>query len=305
MDRFLDALFLGLSSGSVYALVALSLVVVYRGTGHLNFAQGEMATLSAYITWIADDAGVPLALATLIGMAFGFVLGATVEVTLIRPLERKSPLAVFVATIALFLGINAFTTGIWGAPPDEALDSLFPNDPDSFWRLTDGTIWRYENIGIFAVTLVVTAMLFLLFAKTRFGLAMRGVASNGESARLVGIPTGRILAGSWGIAGALGALAGVMVAGDQGQVTPTLMFSIFVYASAAATLGGLDSPGGAVIAGLMIGVIENMAVEYSPEYADRPWIGQDMKLVVALLLIFVVLLFKPSGLFGTAKVERV
>ena len=155
------------------------------------------------------------------------------------------------------------------------------------------------------MTLVVTAILFLLFAKTRFGLAMRGVASNGESARLVGIPTGRILAGSWGIAGALGALAGVMVAGDQGQVTPTLMFSIFVYASAAATLGGLDSPGGAVIAGLMIGVIENMAVEYSPEYADRPWIGQDMKLVVALLLIFVVLLFKPSGLFGTAKVERV
>ena len=305
MDRFLDALFLGLSSGSVYALVALSLVVVYRGTGHLNFAQGEMATLSAYITWIADDAGVPLALATLIGMAFGFLLGATVEVSLIRPLERKSPLAVFVATIALFLGINAFTTGIWGAPPDEALDSLFPNDPDSFWRLTDGTIWRYENIGILAVTLVVTAILFLLFAKTRFGLAMRGVASNGESARLVGIPTGRILAGSWGIAGALGALAGVMVAGDQGQVTPTLMFSIFVYASAAATLGGLDSPGGAVLAGLMIGVIENMAVEYSPEYADRPWIGQDMKLVVALLLIFVVLLFKPSGLFGTAKVERV
>ena len=88
----------------------------------------------------------------------------------------------FVATIALFLGINAFTTGIWGAPPDEALDSLFPNDPDSFWRLTDGTVWRYENIGIFVTTLVVTGLLFLLFQKTRFGLAMRGVASNGESA---------------------------------------------------------------------------------------------------------------------------
>ncbi len=129
MDQFFDALFLGLSSGSVYALVALSLVVVYRGTGHLNFAQGEMATLCAYITWMANDAGVPLALATLIGMAFGFVLGATVEVTLIRPLNAKSPLAVFVATIALFLGINAFTTGIWGAPPDEALDSLVPQRP--------------------------------------------------------------------------------------------------------------------------------------------------------------------------------
>ena len=300
MDRFFDALFLGLSSGSVYALVALSLVVVFRGTGHLNFAQGEMATLSAYITWIfAFDHGVTLVVATLIGMAFGFLLGATVEITLIRPLEKKSPLAVFVATIALFLGINALTTGIWGAPPDEAIDSLFPNDPEDFWRVA-GTVWRYQNIGIFVTTLVITGLLFLLFQKTRFGLAMRGVASNADSARLVGIPTGRILAGSWGIAGALGALAGVMVAGLQGQVTPTLMFSVFVYASAAATLGGLDSPGGAVIAGLLIGIIENMAAEYSQD-----WVGQDMKLAVALGCIFVVLLFKPSGLFGTSKVERV
>jgi branched-chain amino acid transport system permease protein len=303
VERFFDALFLGLSSGAVYALVALSLVVVYRGTGHLNFAQGEMATLSAYVTWIfADDPrglGLPLAIATLIGMAFGFGLGATAEITLIRPLEKKSPLAVFVATIALFLGINAFTTGIWGAPPDEAMDSLFPNDPDDFVRLF-GTVWRYQNIGILVTALVVTGLLFLLFQKTRFGLAMRGVASNAESARLVGIPTSRVLAGSWGLAGAIAALAGVMVAGLQGQVTPTLMFSIFVYASAAATLGGLDSAGGAVIGGLLIGVIENMAAEFSQD-----WVGQDMKLTVALLVIFEVLLFKPSGLFGTAKVERV
>jgi branched-chain amino acid transport system permease protein len=300
MDRFFDALFLGLSSGSVYALVALSLVVVYRGTGHLNFAQGEMATLSAYITWIfAFDHGVTLVVATLIGMVFGFLLGATVEITLVRPLAKKSPLAVFVATIALFLGINALTTGIWGAPPDEAIDSLFPNDPEDFWRVA-GTVWRYQNIGIFLVTLVITGLLFLLFQKTRFGLAMRGVASNPDSARLVGVPTGRILAGSWGISGALGALAGVMVAGLQGQVTPTLMFSVFVYASAAAVLGGLDSPGGAVIAGLSIGIVENMAAEFSQD-----WVGQDMKLAVALGCIFVVLLFKPSGLFGTSKVERV
>ena len=149
-------------------------------------------------------------------------------------------------------------------------------------------------------TLVITGLLFLLFQKTRFGLAMRGVASNADSARLVGIPTGRILAGSWGIAGALGALAGVMFAGLQHQVTPTLMFSVFVYASAAATLGGLDSPGGAVIAGLLIGIIENMAATYSED-----WVGQDMKLTVALILILVVLMFKPSGLFGTSKVERV
>ena len=136
----------------------------------------------------------------------------------------------FVATIALFLGINAYTSGVWGAPPDELLDSLFPNDPDDFVRLF-GTVWRYKDIGTLAVTLVITGLLFLLFQKTRFGLAMRGVASNTDSARLVGIPTGRILAGSWAIAGALGALAAVLVAGNQGQVTPTLMVTVFTYAT--------------------------------------------------------------------------
>ena len=299
MDRFFEALFLGLSTGAVYGLVALALVVVYRGTGHLNFAQGEMGTLSAFFTWWVYDMGVPLLLSVLIGMAFGFLLGAATEVAIIRPLARRSLLAVFVATIALFLGINAYTSGVWGAPPDELLDSLFPNDPDDFVRLF-GTIWRYKDIGTLAVTLFITGLLFLLFQKTRFGLAMRGVASNADSARLVGIPTGRILAGSWAIAGALGALAAILVAGNQGQVTPNLMVSVFTYATAAAVLGGLDSPGGAVIGGLLIGIGEALAAEFAPG-----WIGQDMKLGVALVAIFVVLLFKPSGLFGTAKVERV
>ena len=299
MERFLDAVFLGLSSGAIYALVALSLVVVFRGTGHLNFAQGEMATLSAYIAWVFYDMGVHLIIAALIGMAFGALLGGVTEVALVRPLEKKSPLAVFVALITLFLGINALTTGIWGAPPDEQIDSLFPNDPEDFWRIGGG-VWRDRDIGALAVTLVITALLFLLFKRTRFGLAMRGVASNAESARLVGVPTSRVLIGSWAIAGAIAALAAVIVAGNQGQVTPIIMVSIFVYGAAAATLGGLDSPGGAVIGGLLIGVIENLAAEYSEE-----WVGQEMKLAVALLVIFVVLLVKPSGLFGTAKVERV
>ena len=299
MDRFFEALFLGLSTGAIYGLVALALVVVYRGTGHLNFAQGEMGTLSVFVVWWFDNQGVPLLLSTLIGMLFGFALGAVTEVTIIRPLARRSELAVFVATIAIFLGINAYTSGVWGAPPDETIDSLFPNDPDDFVRVL-GTVWRYKDIGTLAVTLAVTALLFVLFQKTRFGLAMRGVASNADSARLVGIPTGRILAGSWAVAGALGALAALLVAGNQGQVTPTLMVTVFTYATAAAVLGGLDSPGGAVIGGLLIGIGEAVAAEFQPE-----WIGQDMKLAVALLAIFVVLLFKPSGLFGTAKVERV
>lgn len=306
MDRFFEALFLGLSSGAIYALVALGLVVVFRGTGHLNFAQGEMATLSAYGAWVVTtwtlpfrDWQIPLWLATLAGLVFGFALGAATELLVVRPLSKKSPLAVFVALIALFLGINALDSGRWGAPPSETIDSLFPNEPTDQWELL-GTVWRYEDIGTLVVTLVVTALLFLLFAKTKVGLAMRAVASNPESAKLVGVPTGWILAGSWGLAGALAALAGVLVAGSQAQVTPIMMFTVFVYASAAATLGGLDSPIGAVVAGLGIGVVENLAAEYAPG-----WIGQEMKLSLALLCLFVVLLVKPSGLFGTAKVERV
>jgi branched-chain amino acid transport system permease protein len=143
-------------------------------------------------------------------------------------------------------------------------------------------------------------LLFTLFQKTRFGLAMRGVANNPESARLVGVRTGTVLAVSWGIAGALGAIAGTLFAGVQGQVRPSLMISVFVYAVAAATLGGLDSPGGAVIAGLLIGVGENLSAGYL-----ETWVGQEMKLAVALLAIFVVLIFRPSGMFGSARIERV
>ena len=305
MERLLDAVFLGLSAGSIYSLVALGLVVVFRGTGHLNFAAGEMATLCAYITWVVTtwtlfgDSGLPLWLATLAGMAFGFALGAATEVFVVRPLSKKSPLAVFVALIAILLGINALDVGRWGAPPSEEIGSLFPKDPDDFVRVF-GAVWRWEDIGTLIVVLVTSALLFLLFAKTKVGLAMRAVASNAESSRLVGVPTKLVLAGSWGLSGALGALAGVMVAGAQAQVTPTMMFTIFVYASAAATLGGLDSPIGAVVGGLSIGVVENIAAEYAPE-----WIGQEMKLSVALLCMFVVLFVKPSGLFGTEKVERV
>lgn len=299
MERFLQYLFDGLSVGAIYSLLALSLVVVFRGTGHLNFAQGEMAMFCAFCVWQVHDWGVPLWLATIIGIVIGFVMGAAVEITLIRPVARKSPYSVFVVAIALFLALNSLASAIWGALPQEVMPSLFPDEPGDFARIF-GATWRYESIGVLVTALALVALLFLLFTRTRFGLAMRAVASNPDSARLVGIPTGAVLAASWGLAAALGALAGTLVAGITGNVQPSLMFTFFVYAAAAATLGGLDSLGGAVVAGLSIGVIENMAAGYSPS-----WIGQEMRLAVALLIIFVVLLVSPSGLFGSAKVERV
>jgi branched-chain amino acid transport system permease protein len=299
MERFFQYFFDGLSFGAIYALLALGLVVVFRGTGHLNFAQGEMAMFCTFLTWQYDAWGVPLVLAVLLGMVTGFALGAGTEVSLIRNVAKKSEAGVFVVSIALFLGLNSLAGMIWGNLPPEGMPSLFPDEPTDFARIF-GAVWRYEYIGILVVALALMGALFALFAKTKFGLAMRAVASNPESARLAGIPTGAVLASSWGIAAAMGALAGTLVAGANGEVFPGLMFSVFIYASAAATLGGFDSPGGAVIAGLSIGVGEQLAAGYAPG-----WIGQELRLGVALVIIFVVLLFKPSGLFGSVKVQRV
>ena len=181
----------------------------------------------------------------------------------------------------------------------QSYPSLFPDDPDDFVEIFGAAI-KLESIGVFLLVLAITALLFLLFNKTKFGLAMRAVASNVESAKLVGVRTNTVLMVSWGLAAAIGAVGGVVFAGLNNSVSLGLMFTVFIYGSAAATLGGFDSPGGAVIGGLSIGVIENLAAGYFPE-----WIGQELKLGVAFVVIVVVLLFKPSGLFGTEKVERV
>lgn len=307
MALFLQRLIDGLSEGSIYSLLALGLVIIYRGTGHLNFAQGEMALFCTYIVYQMGEWGLALGLALLVGLAAGFALGAATEVVLVRPVARRSVFAVFIVTIGLFRGLNWLDGAIWGDQvlPNSAkskqlqFPSLFPNKPTDFWKIFGANI-TYQSVGILAVVLGITALLFLLFNRTKLGLAMRAVASNSDSARLVGIPVHRVLMMSWGLAASIGALGGVVFAGVNHTVNLALMFSVFIYASAAATLGGFDSPGGAVIGGLAIGVIQNMVAGY----ADQ-WVGQQMKIAVAFIAIVGVLLVKPSGLFGTAKVERV
>ncbi len=291
----------------MYALIALGLVIIYRGTGHLNFAQGEMALFSAYVVYQMGEWGLPIGLALIAGLGTGFVIGAVAEVGLVRPVSKKSPFAVFIVTIGLFQFLNWASGAIWGdqvlpnsgvGSQQQQYPSLFPDQPDDFVKIFGAAI-RYQSLGVFGLTLVITGLLFLLFNKTKFGLAMRAVASNSDSAKLVGVRVNTVLMVSWGLAAAIGALGGVVFAGINNSVSLGLMFTVFIYGSAAATLGGFDSPGGAVIAGLAIGVIETMAAGYIA------FIGQEMKLAVAFVVILVVLMVKPSGLFGTAKVERV
>jgi branched-chain amino acid transport system permease protein len=307
MATFFQYLFDGLSVGSVYALLALGLVIIYRGTGHLNFAQGEMALFATYVVYQMGEWGLPIGIALVIGVATGFALGAVTEVALVRPVAKKSVFAVFIVTLGLFQGLNWLDGAIWGdqllpnsaVSEQQSFPTLFPNKPDDFVRIF-GATWRYRYLGVLVLVLVLTAVMFAVFKYTKAGLAMRAVASNAESAKLVGIRTHTVLMFSWGLAAAIGALGGVVFAGINGSVNLGLMFTVFIYSSAAATLGGFDSPGGAVVGGLAIGVIENMVAGYFPD-----WIGQELKLGVAFVVIVVVLLLKPSGLFGTAKVERV
>jgi len=308
MDLFLQRVVDGLSQGSVYALIALGLVIIYRGTGHLNFAQGEMALFATYCVYQLGEWGLSIYISVWIGMAIGFAVGAATEVALIRPVAKKSPFAVFIVTIGLFQFLNWLDGAIWGdqllpnsgvGSKQSQFPSLFPDADTDFVTIFGANI-RIQSIGVFLLVLVVTGLLFLLFNKTRFGLAMRAVASSPDSSRLVGIKTNRVLMMSWGLAAAIGALGGIVFAGLNNSVSLGLMFTVFIYGSAAATLGGFDSPGGAVIAGLTIGVIENLVAGYAQE-----WVGQSMKLGVAFLVILVVLMVKPSGLFGTEKVERV
>ena len=306
MSRFLQYLFDGLGSGSVYAMLALGLVIIYRGTGHLNFAHGEMALLCTYVIWQLHTWGVPVALALILGMVFGFALGAVTEVALVRPIGRKSQFAVFIVTIGLFIGLNWLAGAIWGsdALPKTVAGKRNPFPKlfevgDKFWKVA-GATWRFKYMILLGVVAVIAVGLWVLFNRTRLGLTMRAVASNAASAELVGIKTSRVLMISWGLAVAIGALGGFMIAGLVDQVNLMLMLTPFLYASAAATLGGFDSPGGAVFAGLFLGVVESMVSQYQPT-----WVGSEMKQAVALLIILVVLLVRPSGLFGTAKVERV
>ncbi len=286
----------GLANGAIYALLALSLVVVFRSTGQLNFAQGEMALVSAYVASTLTLSGTPVWVGVLGGAIVGFCIGAATERFLIRPAERTSPFAGFLIAIALLFGLNALVQMFWGVDA-RGLPSIFPNDSDDFIRIGGAPV-RIERLGIMATLLVLGLLLWLLFNKTKVGLAMRAVASNPESARLVGIRVGSILVLGWGLAAFVGGIAGGLVAPGAGLST-ALMFGIFIYAAAAATLGGLDSPLGAIVGGLFMGLFASLVTGYV-----KP-IGGDLILTVTLALILLVLLFRPAGLFGSSKVERV
>ncbi|MDP9333609.1 MAG: branched-chain amino acid ABC transporter permease [Actinomycetota bacterium] len=292
MSLFLTQLMNGIGSGAVYASLALALVLVFRTTGILNFAQGEMALYSTYLVWYFTQHDMPVWIAILLSMAISFVGGAAIERVLIRPVEQASPLVLVIVTIGMFLAINSIA------------QVQFGNDIKLLPRAYPNKTWLPGNVQISSDTLVLVGVLlaeclilYLLLNRTRIGLAFRAVASNPESSRLVGVPVGRMLMLGWAMAAAIGALAGALVVAPVG-LQGASMQSILVYAFASAALGGFDSPLGAVVAGLIVGVAGTMTTQYFHAV-------HDIELVVPFGLILVVLLVRPSGLFGSTRVERV
>jgi branched-chain amino acid transport system permease protein len=292
MTGFLQQVIEGLGAGAIYASLALALVLIYQFTGIVNFAQGELAMFSAYLAWQFSAAGLPFWLALVLTLAVSFAGGMLIERVVIRPVEGAPELTVVIVTVGLFIFVNAAAGWIWSY-----LIKDFPNPFPAGALEAGGLSVGFSTLGVFAVVAVVMGLLYLLFQHTRIGLGMRAVATNPESARLVGVRVGWMLAFGWGLAATVGAVSGVLVA-PLLFLEPNMMGGVLIYAFAAATLGGFDSPLGAVVGGLIVGVAETLAGAY------LDFIGSDLKVGVPLVIILGVLLFRPQGLLGRAVVER-
>jgi branched-chain amino acid transport system permease protein len=293
MSYFIQVVVDGLSNGAIYAAIALAIVLVYRATGLINFAQGGMAVAATFCAYGLTRAGLPVLLALVVAVVFGFVLGALLERGVMRKFEGGDPDTAVVATIALLVLLTGLSALFFGYEP-HPFPSMFPNRTIEVL----GAFVSLRSIGTIAVLIAVMVGLQLLFRSTKLGLAMRAVADNPQSSALSGLPVSRLLMIGWGLAAALGAIAGVLVA-PQLFISPGMLDFVLVYSLAAAILGGLDSPVGAVVAAAFIGVVENLAGAY------LDFIGDDLKIAVPFVAVIVILVVRPQGLFGRKVTVRV
>jgi branched-chain amino acid transport system permease protein len=293
VELFLSQLMNGIGDGVIYASLALALVLIFRTTGILNFAQGEMALFSTYVFWKFTEWGLPIWVCIIMVMAVSFVGGALIERVIIRPVERSSPLVIVIVTIGLFLSLNALAQLFFGTDA-KVVPRAYPFHVWHFGPLTLNS----DTLVLVLVLAVECGLLYVLLQRTKIGLGLRAVSSNPESSRLLGISVGTMLMFGWGLSAALGALSGALVVPQGAGLNSGSMQVILVFAFAAAALGGFDSVVGAVVGGLIVGVANALTIEYIS------WLD-GIELLVPFGLILGVLLFRPQGLFGTKTVERV
>jgi len=301
MQQLIEQVASGLANGAIYACLALALVMIFVSTDHLNFAQGELAMFSAFMCWQLLEVGVPFWIALPAVVLFSFVLGVVIARVILRPLHNAPVLSIVVVFIGLLTIFHSTAGGIWGHTI-KAFPSPFPKI-----TFPGSAFFGPHQVGMIFVTLVLLVALFAFFRLTPLGLAMRAAAQNPMSARLAGIRVDWMLALGWGLAAAIGAVAGILVA-PVVYLEPNMMSSILLYGFAGALIGGISSPGGAVAGGFIVGVLENL-IAYLGDITERLTglyiIGNGEKLTVALIIVIAVLTLKPSGLFGHVSVKRV
>jgi len=280
----------GFVNGCIYAMLALALVMIYRATNHVNFAQGEMAMFSTYVAWSLLEAGVPYWAAACGAIAFGFVSGAMVERVALRPLHDAPVLAVVTVFVALMVIVQSLA-GILFGHESRGVDSPFAQ-----WAGVGQGLLSGHGLGTVLVTLFVLLAMSAFFRFTRLGLAMRAAALSPLSSSLSGISVSRVLMIGWGVAGAIGAIAGLLAA-PVVFLSPHMMSGIMIYGFAAAVVGGVDSPAGAIVGGLLLGIGENLLGAYVT--------GNELKLTFALIVMFAILVVRPRGLLGGRAIQRV
>jgi branched-chain amino acid transport system permease protein len=292
MQRFVDLTLNGISNGAIYAAVALSLVLIWRATRILNFAQAGMLMVTTFIASTAIDHGAPYWLGFLIALASGLVLGAIVERVVIRPVEGAPPLNAIIVTLGLLVLLQAGAGMVWGGNPK----SFPPAFSIKGYRVGDHSV-LFSPFDLFTVLVVAALMvaLTLLFRRTKLGLQMRAAAFAPEVSRLLGVRVGRMFTAGWALASLAGSLAGVLVA-PAVFVAPTNFDAVLVFGFTAAVLGGLESPQGALVGGTILG----LALSYVSGY-----LGAEVVTLGALVILIAALMVRPEGLFAHARSRRV
>ncbi|HUY74632.1 MAG TPA: branched-chain amino acid ABC transporter permease [Candidatus Dormibacteraeota bacterium] len=293
MQELLQQIVSGLASGGIFASLALALVLIYNAMGLVNFAQGEMAMFATFIAFALIDHGFSYWIAFPITLVLAFAGGIAVQRIVIRPVERAPVLTLVIVTLGLATLFNGAAGFLFGYVP-RSFPSPFSVSTVSIF----GAYASYQDLGVIAVSGVVLLLIYLLLQRTTVGLTMRAAAHHPEASRLLGVRVSWMLALGWGLASAVGAVSGIMAAPAL-LLEPDMMQTVIIYAFAAAVLGGIESPLGAVVGGLIVGVTVNLAGAY------LPFVGGDLQLAVALAIIVAVLVVKPNGLFGRPAVRRV
>ena len=293
MQEFFQQVVSGIAIGGIFASLALALVLIYNAMGLVNFAQGEMAMFATFVAYALINRGMSYWIAFPITLVLAFGGGILIQRLVIKPVERAPVLTLVIITLGLATLVNGFAGFIFGYVPRSFPSPFSADSADLF-----GVFISYRDMGVIAVSGLVLLGVYLLLQRTTVGLTMRAAAHHPEASRLLGVQVSWMLALGWGLASAVGAVSGIMVAPIL-LLEPNMMQSIIIYAFAAAVLGGIESPLGAVIGGLIVGVTVNLAGAY------LPGVGGDLQLAVGLAIIIAVLIARPNGLFGRAAIRRV